>query len=188
MDAQSLIPLLIERIRNANPDRQTATLKRRISKLLEEVGELSEAWLNVTSTTNGKGKAWEDVREEAADCLIVAVDIHLTGLNGTPADITHDVRLGIPDDFQNLKLLLAQQAAMAGVAIVTGDFRQAAFYAAQAATNAIDICLTPLPDQPDATLDDLASALDAMVTRKLAKWTSSRASRVSEDAKADDAV
>lgn len=51
---------------------------RRISKLGEEFGELCEAHLGVTSSHNYKNKTWDDVREEAIDASIVAIDIALT--------------------------------------------------------------------------------------------------------------
>ena len=45
---------LYDQIFNANPERSTATLIRRIGKLAEEYGELWEAYLNTTSAHNGK--------------------------------------------------------------------------------------------------------------------------------------
>lgn len=64
----------------ANPTRDRASLDRRGMKLIEELGELAEAFLGVTSVTNAKKKTWADVREEAADVLIIAADIALTPL------------------------------------------------------------------------------------------------------------
>lgn len=75
------IPVIIELVAKANPGRQKDNLNRRIHKLLEEVGEVSEAWLNATSATNHKKKTWKDVEEEAADVLIVAIDIALTPID-----------------------------------------------------------------------------------------------------------
>ena len=69
---------LTQAIRNANLTRHHTTLNRRIIKLAEELGEVSEAYLNVTSLNNGKGKTWADVREEMADLVIVALDCALT--------------------------------------------------------------------------------------------------------------
>lgn len=57
-------------------------LARRIIKLGEEKGETSEAFLSVTSESNGKNKTWIDVREEAVDSAIVALDIALTKFPG----------------------------------------------------------------------------------------------------------
>lgn len=55
---------------------------RRVTKLGEETGEVSEAFLSVTSESNGKNKTWIDVREEAVDSAIVALDIALTKFPG----------------------------------------------------------------------------------------------------------
>lgn len=71
---------LYDQIFDANPERSTQTLIRRIGKLAEEYGELWEAYLNVTSSHNGKGKTWDDVREEGVDVAIVALDIVATRL------------------------------------------------------------------------------------------------------------
>lgn len=69
-----------DRVVDANRERSTKTLIRRIGKLGEELGELWEAFLNVTSLTNGKNKTWEDVREEAVDLVIVGIDVLATRL------------------------------------------------------------------------------------------------------------
>ena len=69
---------VIEAIEQANPTRQVDNLGRRLIKIVEEVGEASEAYLNVTSAANGKNLKWADVREEFADAVIVAVDCAIT--------------------------------------------------------------------------------------------------------------
>jgi NTP pyrophosphatase (non-canonical NTP hydrolase) len=69
---------VIDAIFEANPTRNFDNYNRRTIKLMEELGELSEAYLNVTSSSNGKGLSYADVREEAVDCLIVAADLALT--------------------------------------------------------------------------------------------------------------
>src|ERR1700722_12797574 len=74
------IRYIVDAVEQANPQRSLATLPRRLHKLLEELGEVSEAYLNATSINNGKGKTWADVREEAVDVLIVALDIALTDM------------------------------------------------------------------------------------------------------------
>lgn len=71
---------IIETIYNANPNRSVSELSRRIIKLAEEIGELSEAYLSVSSETNYKNKTWSDVREEATDAIIVALDVFLTDM------------------------------------------------------------------------------------------------------------
>jgi hypothetical protein len=75
---------MIEMIRDANPGRNYKNLNRRLMKLFEELGEVSEAYLNVTSGFNGKNKTWDDIREEIVDVLIMTVDIALTPLPGVP--------------------------------------------------------------------------------------------------------
>ena len=65
----------------ANPDRCEATLARRLIKLSEELGEVSEAYLNVTSGSNAKAKSWDDFREELIDLMIVTMDCLLTPLD-----------------------------------------------------------------------------------------------------------
>ncbi len=69
---------IINAIYEANPNRTHTNLVRRILKLSEEMGETAEAYLNVTSASNGKKKTWDDVREELADCVIVALDCAMT--------------------------------------------------------------------------------------------------------------
>lgn len=68
----------INAIEAANPNRDISTMVRRVAKVSEELGELSEAYLNVTSAANAKNKTWGDVREEAIDTAIVAIDVALT--------------------------------------------------------------------------------------------------------------
>lgn len=65
-------------VRDAHPERDAETTGRRLLKLFEEIGELSQAYLSATSTTSQKGKTWADVEEEAADCFVVTADIALT--------------------------------------------------------------------------------------------------------------
>lgn len=74
----------IKKIEEANPNRSESNLERRILKIGEELGELSEAYLNITSTLNEKNKTWNDVREEAIDILIIAADVALTVLETDP--------------------------------------------------------------------------------------------------------
>ena len=70
----------IDLIAQANPTRCKTNLDRRVIKMLEELGELSEAFLSITSVGNERNKTWADVQEEAVDVLIVGTDIALTPL------------------------------------------------------------------------------------------------------------
>lgn len=69
---------ILRGISDANSTRHSDNLHRRIIKQMEELGEASEAYLNVTSAANGKNLSWADVREELCDQVIVAVDCALT--------------------------------------------------------------------------------------------------------------
>lgn len=64
-------------------DRKPSNIERRLIKVFEEVGELSEAWLNVTCPVNYKQKTLADIREESLDCLIVLLDVALTPMTTT---------------------------------------------------------------------------------------------------------
>lgn len=67
---------IIERIRNS--DTTFKNLDRKMIKLSEEVGELAEAYLGITSDWNFKNKTEDDFKEEAVDVLLVIFDILLT--------------------------------------------------------------------------------------------------------------
>lgn len=71
---------MMQSVIDANPSRVVDTLGRRVTKLSEELGEVSEAYLGVTSEDNAKKKSWEDVREELVDLFVVTVDCLFTRL------------------------------------------------------------------------------------------------------------
>ncbi len=75
---------ILKAIFDANPRRNPdeRNVLRRIVKLNEETGEVSEAYLGATSEANLKGKTWDDVIEELADTIIVAADIVFTDFQG----------------------------------------------------------------------------------------------------------
>lgn len=75
---------ILKAIFDANPRRNPdeRNVLRRIVKLNEETGEVSEAYLGVTSDANLKSKTWDDVIEELADTFIVATDIVFTDFQG----------------------------------------------------------------------------------------------------------
>lgn len=81
-----IISDVLDMVAQANPTRSRPALERRVTKLLEEIGEVSQAFLSVTSASNDKKKTWADVREEAADVLIIAVDIALTPFDDAVVD------------------------------------------------------------------------------------------------------
>lgn len=73
---------VFRKILEANPERNYSSMSRRLIKVMEELGEASEAYLNITSSYNGKNKSVDDFREELVDCMVVIVDCLLTKLPG----------------------------------------------------------------------------------------------------------
>lgn len=71
---------LIERVFSSNKERdeKNQDLSRRVIKLAEEVGEVSQAYFSLTSKRNKKNKTWDDVREELADVVLIALDLLVT--------------------------------------------------------------------------------------------------------------
>ncbi len=70
---------LIKEIQKTGDEfRSSDNLHRKMMKTMEEVGELSEALMGVTSKTNYKNKTWEDVLEESVDVVLMGLDIALT--------------------------------------------------------------------------------------------------------------
>jgi len=69
---------IVKVVQDVNFYRSPANIGRRLRKLSEEIGELNQAELSLTSLHNNKGKTWEDVLEEAVDCTILSIDIALT--------------------------------------------------------------------------------------------------------------
>jgi len=63
-------------------NRRYDNIVRRSLKATEELGELAEAALSVTSLHNAKEKEWIDVIEEAVDVAIMGIDIALTKPEG----------------------------------------------------------------------------------------------------------
>ncbi|NJO61523.1 MAG: hypothetical protein HC836_25730 [Richelia sp. RM2_1_2] len=78
----SCLGLLYEEIYNAHLERNDVLFWRRLLKLSEEVGELSEAYLFTTANNNYKNKTYHDVREELADLVVMALDLSATRLPG----------------------------------------------------------------------------------------------------------
>lgn len=176
---------IIADIRAANDTREATNIGRRLIKLNEEIGEHAEAYLNASSTNNnGKNKTWDDVREEAADCVIVAVDVALTPLfefNRSETERNLNEFLArfdtlTPRDYSNYERLTLQNSALTGK--VSSQFLDADLYQRSPVYNmvkaAIDLALTPLPDRLDWTPEQMLADLEATITTKLAKWTSNR--------------
>lgn len=171
---------IIALIRDANPGRSQSTYGRRLIKLSEEVGEHAEAYLNVTSAGNGKGKTWDDVREEAADILIVAVDVALTGDGNIEASLNRRVealKYSVNRLYPNYERMTLRIAHTLGAVVKTHmDDSLAWDYSpvGQLVASAIDLTMTPLPDQIDYTEAQMVENLTQLIRVKLAKWQSNR--------------
>jgi hypothetical protein len=95
---------IFDKVRDANPERKLSELDRRMVKLGEEYGEACQAYLSVSSATNGKDKTWTDVREELVDVIIVAMDILLTQFPDEPQG-THEEKMNLVNKMVDKKLV-----------------------------------------------------------------------------------
>lgn len=175
-----LVKNIVDAVKKANPDRSFLTFERRQLKLLEEIGEVSEAYLNVTNSSNNKNKKWDDVFEEATDCLIVAIDIYLTLnpkysseiFNITPS-YSHEA---LPEFLLGIPLLM-----------VSCEDKNVEYHYQQIVMRFFEICLMNFPRLFFKLDQEKFVELENMVTIKLNKWKNSRLSRDGDAAK-DDAV
>jgi hypothetical protein len=148
-------------------------------KLLEEIGEFTQAYLAVTSQANDRRKSWADVREELADCLIVALDIAWTVFPTedyttlfTPGETVTPQKLlpfGVYDIF-----FIGTELSSFGQHINNGAYMLARINITRVVDRLGYMVLTHMPDQDDWDLDDVSDQLIEEVERKLAKWTVAR--------------
>tara|TARA_R110000823_G_scaffold115491_2_gene238169 strand:+ start:381 stop:719 length:339 start_codon:yes stop_codon:yes gene_type:complete len=73
---------ILKQVEQEGNKRTIDNISRRIMKAGEELGELNEAFLSVTSPSNDKKHYWVDVIGEAVDVAIMGLDIALTPING----------------------------------------------------------------------------------------------------------
>lgn len=166
-----LIATIIEMVADANDQRLTENLERRILKFMEELGELAEAFLECTSQHNRKCKTWDDVKEEAADVLIVAIDIALTPLtvarsHGQLVDAVKRQLYRINTGFPAMMRQLCYSSAHYG-----GDFHSEPEKALQHIVETV--CYAFALNELMWRIDDAdkrAKAIIDEVARKLAKW------------------
>jgi NTP pyrophosphatase (non-canonical NTP hydrolase) len=173
---QETIATIIDLVAAANPTRNMGNLNRRVKKLFEELGEISEAELNATATSTYKNKTWEDVQEEAADVLIVAIDIALTQLNDKDFDMREqvsDVEMWLPTmaalGYDDVFWLVAVNAGRFGPNYKTVPIA-ARHYSGDAVRYAFALAEIVFPHQEPALL--------GMVVKKLQKWLDNRAKNV----------
>jgi len=166
-----------QKVIEANPERDMANAKRRAIKLIEELGEVAEAWLNITSPQNGKSKSWNDVREEIADCLIVVMDVALTTLPGE--NQTHQWfiqrELNTYAHFEQIIFSILLELAFYGNMIHAGNYTHARVHINRAVVLTAELNMMPMPDQPDANIEFIEKQLLVEIDRKIAKWKRKRA-------------
>jgi hypothetical protein len=167
---------LVDDVAKIGYRRCEANAKRRLMKMCEEVGELSEAILNVTCVVNYKKKTWADIREEAVDCLIVMLDVALTPI----ADTKHSPMSLLPqiidggrrpditiEHFPDCVLEISRATCRAADALNNGE--DMIFYGtlSHGLAAVASICFAPM----DLSEDEAATAVFEIVKRKLTKWT-----------------
>lgn len=170
---------IVREINEANPYRGPDCVRRRLLKVLEEVGEASEAYLSRTGRGNYKDKTWNDYREEAIDSLIVLIDVALTEFdefNFPPAALLPNHLLEASQngystffDLESRTFAIARAVCRADEHMMNNDLL--GFYGALARgiKAAAEIAYARMPDDDGS---DVAGAVYQIVQRKLAKWTS----------------
>lgn len=166
--------LLVKMVKDANPHRAPHNVRRRLTKILEELGEAAEAYLSVSSPHNYKEKSWDDYREEAADTLIVLLDVALTEVDNYPsAALLHaliDTTAATPmDELNDIHFDVAGAVASAVKHFRDGDTM--GFHGAihRGITAASKMCFAPLIDKNS----DVDAAVCNIFTKKIEKWNSS---------------
>lgn len=81
----------ISLISSKNPSR--VDMSRRLLKLQEELGELSQAYLSYSSENNPRGKTLDDLIEEACDVGIVAMDVAMILAGGDQKSVEAEIKV-----------------------------------------------------------------------------------------------
>src|ERR1035437_1704852 len=172
------IQYIVDAVEQANPQRNSANLNRRLHKMLEELGELAEAYLNATSKNNLKGKTWADVKEEAVDALIVAIDIVLTDIFdgdeygiGKPKKMILWIAENVSHDYPNYDFII--QDILNDLALYWGKYDTEVRAAHHRGVRMVSGMFTLVQNVYD-TVDEGDNEIIAEVDRKLAKWATSR--------------
>lgn len=170
---------IVEDIRKANPFRSPDSVRRRLLKILEEVGEASEAYLSRTGIGNYKNKSWDDYREESVDTLIVLVDVALTDFDcNFPAGallsnhLLDAIQTSLTNhsDLENRKFEVVHAVAHADQCLQRHDFMRFHGAMARGIRAAAEMVYARYGDAELST-EKLDEVVYEVITRKLAKWT-----------------
>lgn len=185
----SAMDALVKMVNEANPERDSTTLNRRLLKVLEEIGEVSEAYLSTTSATNYKNKTWLDYREEAVDTLIILLDIALTPLPETnyppaallPQTVSYGQEFSFKDQMMLEGFKFEIVRAIGSAEAYLRDSNQLGFYGAivRGITAASKICFATIPE--DSNPNIINKRVEDLFRLKLDKWINSQ-SKTTDDA------
>ena len=178
---------MVEMVRLANPGRNPTNIRRRLLKVLEELGETSEACLSVSSPHNYKNKTWLDYREESADTLIVLIDIALTDLTNYPGASLISPAITMAADHGQITLddLYDAKFAIAGAVFSAShhlsDNDPMGFFGSimRGIDAAAKMAFSPIPEDHDH--DEIEDRVFEIFERKIAKWNASRAQYAATD-------
>jgi hypothetical protein len=168
---------IVDVIKKANPERSHECIRRRLLKILEELGETSEAYLSRTSASNYKDKTWDDYREEGCDTLIVMLDVALTSLpnsNWPPAaQLTLQLNDGRVDSVTGFEGMEAVKFEVAR-AVCSADFflrenDDMGFYGAMArgVKAAAKLCFAKVPGCDSSRIEEQVYSI---IEQKIEKW------------------
>lgn len=181
---------IVNDIRDANRDRSPACIRRRLLKILEELGETSEAYLSKTGTGNYKNKTWDDYREEGVDTMIVMVDVALTELKDSTWPASALLYLNVEEgrreavasfeEMEQVNFDIARAVCSAdhflrqkdGTVGFYGATARGVKAAARLAFAKVPRDATLHPEDDEVRLDDnqIAARVYETVKRKLEKW------------------
>ena len=167
---------MVELVQGADPNRGTRTVLRRLVKLSEEAGEAAEAWLQNTSERNLKGKTDDDVREEIADTLIMALDVGLTFISRTETEEA-TASSEEPSFFVNLGKVLSSGGTMLSMLAlaeegIAPDMHFIRQQSARLCAHAYGMCMSYMGDKIESQ-----QLLLSIVDTKVGKWKRQAANR-----------
>ncbi len=167
---------IYNQINEANLARNIDNIGRRFIKYLEELGELSQAYLSVTGS-NRRNLSWADFREEAVDCLILAVDLALTPYNHSSVSDTalipnymkysSNIKLTDVGEFEKRIMEMARHITDAERHITYGNHMSFHGAMSQVIQLTSDLVFNGVDGK---NKEEIQYAVSTLVVDKLAKW------------------